>query len=92
MLFFTDRGKCFWLKVYDIPQGGRATRGRAIVNLIGCDPTERVEAFVSVSEFKDDHFIVMATKKGVVKKNTHPPKVGSSRTNEKRGLIIILVF
>ena len=68
MLFFTDRGKCFWLKVYDIPQGGRATRGRAIVNLIGCDPTERVEAFVSVSEFKDDHFIVMATKKGVVKK------------------------
>ena len=68
MLFFTDRGKCFWLKVYDIPQGGRATRGRAIVNLIGCDPTERVEAFVSVNEFKDDHFIVMATKKGVVKK------------------------
>ena len=68
MLFFTDRGKCFWLKVYDIPQGGRATRGRAIVNLIGCDPTERVEAFVSVGEFKDDHFIVMATKKGVVKK------------------------
>tara|TARA_B100001123_G_scaffold116141_1_gene135323 strand:- start:139 stop:2262 length:2124 start_codon:yes stop_codon:yes gene_type:complete len=68
MLFFTDRGKCFWLKVYDIPQGGRATRGRAIVNLIGCDPSERVEAFVSVSEFKDDHYIVMATKKGVVKK------------------------
>ena len=68
MLFFTDRGKCFWLKVYDIPQGGRATRGRAIVNLIGCDPSERVEAFVSVGEFKDDHYIVMATKKGVVKK------------------------
>ncbi|MBE77205.1 MAG: DNA gyrase subunit A [Candidatus Marinimicrobia bacterium] len=68
MLFFTDRGKCFWLKVYDIPQGGRATRGRAIVNLIGCDPSERVEAFVSVNEFKEDHFIVMATKKGVVKK------------------------
>ena len=68
MLFFTDRGKCFWLKVYDIPQGGRATRGRAIVNLIGCDPNERVEAFVSVSDFKDDEFIVMATKKGVVKK------------------------
>ena len=68
MLFFTDRGKCFWLKVYDIPQGGRATRGRAIVNLIGCDPSERVEAFVSVSDFKDDEFIVMATKKGIVKK------------------------
>ena len=68
MLFFTDRGRCFWLKVYDIPQGGRATRGRAIVNLIGCDPSERVEAFVSVSDFKDDEFIVMATKKGIVKK------------------------
>ena len=68
MLFFTDQGKCYWLKVYDIPQGGRATRGRAIVNLIGCDPSERVEAFVSVGEFKEDHYIVMATKKGVVKK------------------------
>ena len=68
MLFFTDKGKCFWLKVYDIPQGGRATRGRAIVNLIGCDPSERIEAFVSVNEFDDKHFIVMATKKGVVKK------------------------
>ena len=68
MLFFTDKGKCFWLKVYDIPQGGRATRGRAIVNLIGCDPSERIEAFVSVNEFDDNHFIVMATKKGVIKK------------------------
>jgi len=68
MLFFTDRGKCFWLKVYDIPQGGRATRGRAIVNLIGCDPSERVEAFVSVNEFKEDRYIVMATKKGAIKK------------------------
>ena len=68
MLFFTDRGKCFWLKVYDIPQGGRATKGRAIINLIGCDPSEKVEAFVSVGEFDDNHFIVMATKKGVIKK------------------------
>ena len=68
MLFFTDKGKCFWLKVYDIPQGGRATRGRAIVNLIGCNPAEKVEAFVSVNEFDDKHFIVMATKKGIIKK------------------------
>ena len=68
MLFFTDMGKCYWLKVYDIPQGGRATRGRAIVNLIGCDPGERVEAFVSVKDFDDDHYIVMSTKKGVIKK------------------------
>ncbi|MBT4064973.1 MAG: DNA gyrase subunit A, partial [Candidatus Marinimicrobia bacterium] len=44
MLFFTDKGKCYWLKVYDIPQGGRATRGRAVVNLIGCEPGEQVKA------------------------------------------------
>ena len=68
MLFFTDKGKCYWLKVYDIPQGGRAARGRAIVNLIGCEPDEKVEAFVSVKEFDDQHYIVMATEKGVVKK------------------------
>ena len=68
MLFFTDKGKCYWLKVYDIPQGGRAARGRAIVNLIGCEPNEKVEAFVSVKEFDDSHYIVMATKKGIVKK------------------------
>ena len=68
MLFFTDQGKCYWLKVYDIPQGGRATRGRAIVNLIGCDPGEKVEAFVSVKEFDDNHYIVMATRNGIIKK------------------------
>ena len=68
MLFFTDKGKCYWLKVYDIPQGGRAARGRAIVNLIGCEPNEKVEAFVSVKEFDDQHYIVMATEKGIVKK------------------------
>ena len=68
MLFFTDSGKCHWLKVYDIPQGGRATRGRAIVNLIGCEPGEKVEAFVSVKDFDDQHFIVIATRNGLVKK------------------------
>jgi len=68
MLFFTDKGKCYWLKVYDIPQGGRAARGRAIVNLIGCAPDEKVEAFVSVRDFDDDRYIVMATQKGIVKK------------------------
>ena len=68
MLFFTDTGKCYWLKVYDIPQAGRASRGRAIVNLIGCNPEDRVEAFVSVKEFDDNHYIVMATRNGVIKK------------------------
>tara|TARA_Y100000588_G_scaffold393231_2_gene508230 strand:+ start:29515 stop:32019 length:2505 start_codon:yes stop_codon:yes gene_type:complete len=68
ILFFTDRGKCYWLKVYDIPQGGRAARGRAIVNLIGCEPGEKVEAFAGVKEFDDNHYVVMATEKGIVKK------------------------
>ena len=68
MLFFTNLGKCYWLKVYDIPQGGRATKGRAIVNLIGCEPGEKVEAFVSVKEFNETHYIVMATRNGLVKK------------------------
>ena len=68
LLFFTDKGKCYWLKAYDIPQGGRATLGRAVVNLIGCEPGEKVEAFVSVKTFDDQHYIAMATQKGIVKK------------------------
>ncbi|MBT6517763.1 MAG: DNA gyrase subunit A [Candidatus Marinimicrobia bacterium] len=85
MLFFTDQGKCYWLKVYDIPQGGRATRGRAIVNLIGCAPGEKVEAFVSVKEFDDDHYIAMATRNGIVKK-TVLSAYGNPR---KRGIYAI---
>ncbi|MBC8197878.1 MAG: DNA gyrase subunit A [Candidatus Marinimicrobia bacterium] len=68
ILFFTDQGKCYWLKVYDIPTGGRTARGRAAVNLIGCDPGERIKAFVSVKEFNDTDFVAMATKKGIVKR------------------------
>ena len=80
ILFFTDKGKCYWLKVYDIPQGGRATLGRAVVNLIGCEPGERVEAFVSVKEFDDSHSIVMCTKNGLVKKT-----VLSAYSNPRKG-------
>jgi len=68
ILFFTDRGKCYWLKVHEIPPGGRAARGRAIVNLLGTEPGEKVKAFVSVKTFDDNKFIVMATKKGMIKK------------------------
>lgn len=70
LLFFTDKGKCYWLKAYDIPQGGRATLGRAVVNLIGCEPGEKIEAFVSVKNFDDQHYIVMATQKGIIKKTS----------------------
>jgi DNA gyrase subunit A len=68
ILFFTDQGKCYWLKVHEIPPGGRASRGRAIVNLIRCQSGEKVEAFVSVKKFDDQRFIMMATQKGIVKK------------------------
>ena len=56
MLFFTDTGKCYWLKVHQIPQASRTSQGRAIVNLIGCETEDRVQAFVSVKEFKDNNY------------------------------------
>lgn len=68
LLFFTDRGRCYWLKVHEVPQGGRAARGRAIINLVECEPGERVEAFVTVKEFDEKRFIIMGTEKGIVKK------------------------
>ncbi len=81
ILFFTDQGKCHWVKVYDIPEGGRAAKGRAIVNLIQCEPDEKVNAFIAVKDFSEDHYVVMATEKGKVKKTTlsaysHPRKKG----------------
>ncbi|MFQ6673190.1 MAG: DNA gyrase subunit A, partial [Fidelibacterota bacterium] len=90
MLFFTDRGKCYWLKVHEIPPGGRATKGRAIVNLINCEPGERVEAFVSVHEFDDRRFIIMSTERGMVKKTrlsaySHPRKGGIYAVDIREG-------
>ena len=70
MLFFTDRGKCHWMKVHEIPPGQRTSQGRAIVNLIGCEPGEKVKAFVSVKEFNDTDYIVMATKNGIIKRTS----------------------
>tara|TARA_B100000745_G_scaffold19143_1_gene13385 strand:- start:4091 stop:6574 length:2484 start_codon:yes stop_codon:yes gene_type:complete len=81
ILFFTDSGKCHWVKVYDIPEGGRAAKGRAVVNLIECEPNEKVNAFIAVKDFSEDHYVVMATEKGKVKKTalsaySHPRKKG----------------
>ena len=69
MLFFTNTGKCFWLKVHQIPQASRTSQGRAIVNLIGCDPNEKVNAFVSVKDFSEEQYLVMCTKKGLIKRS-----------------------
>ncbi|MCF7826876.1 MAG: DNA gyrase subunit A [Candidatus Marinimicrobia bacterium] len=68
ILFFTDRGKCHWLRVHEIPQAGKATRGRALINLLGVDQGENVQAYIAVREYAEDLFITMATSKGLVKK------------------------
>ncbi|MDR0306006.1 MAG: DNA gyrase subunit A [Chitinispirillales bacterium] len=68
ILFFTNTGRCYWLKVYKIPEVGRNSRGRPIVNLIDLKPGEKIAAFVPVREFDDKHFIVTATEKGVINK------------------------
>ncbi|GAM08487.1 DNA gyrase subunit A [Geobacter sp. OR-1] len=69
LMFFTDAGRCYWMKVYEIPEGGRATRGKAIVNLLNLNPGEKISAILSVKEFSEDRYIMMATRQGVVKKS-----------------------
>jgi DNA gyrase subunit A len=68
ILFFTDKGKCFWLKVHTIPQIGKTGKGRAIVNMIQVSKDEKVTAFINVKEFSDTQYLMMATRKGLVKK------------------------
>jgi len=68
LLIFTSLGKVYWLKVYQIPQAGRAAKGKAIVNLVNIAPGERVAAILPVKEFTEDRFVVMAMKKGIIKK------------------------
>ena len=75
MLFFTQKGKCFWMRVYEIPEGSRISKGRAIQNLINIEQDDRVKAFICTQDLKDEdyinnHFVIMATKKGQVKKTS----------------------
>ncbi len=70
ILFFTDQGNVFWLKVHEIPRGGRLARGKAIVNLLQLSRNEKISAFVPVSDFEEDSYLMMATRRGMVKK-TH---------------------
>lgn len=70
MLFFTEKGKCFWLKVYDIPEGARNTKGRAVQNILNIDPEDKIKAFINVKDLSQpDKFIVLCTKKGIIKKS-----------------------
>jgi len=73
MLFFTQKGKCFWMRVYEIPEGSKTAKGRAIQNLINIEQDDKVKAFICTHDLKDEdyinnHYVIMATKKGQVKK------------------------
>ncbi|RUA10665.1 MAG: DNA gyrase subunit A, partial [Flavobacteriia bacterium] len=75
MLFFTQKGKCFWMRVYEIPEGSRTSKGRAIQNLINIEMDDKVKAFICTQDLKDEdyvnsHYVIMATKKGIVKKTS----------------------
>ena len=75
MLLFTQKGKCYWLKVYEIPEGNRTSKGRAIQNILMIDPDDSVKAYINVRTLKDEdfinnNFIMMVTRKGVVKKTS----------------------
>ena len=69
ILFFTNLGRCHWLKVYELPQGGRATRGRPVVNMLQLDKDEKVSAMVPVRDFEGENYLVMVTRKGQVVRN-----------------------
>ncbi|MDR0954523.1 MAG: DNA gyrase subunit A [Rikenellaceae bacterium] len=75
MLFFTEKGRCYWLKVYNIPEGARASKGRAIQNVIQIEPDDRVRAYINVKgltdpEYVNNNFIIMATRSGIIKKTS----------------------
>jgi len=75
MLFFTQKGKCFWMRVFEIPEGSRTSKGRAIQNLINIEQDDKVKAFICTQDLKDEdyvnsHYVIMATKKGTVKKTS----------------------
>ena len=81
ILFFTNTGKCHWKKVHEIPEGGRYSRGKSIANLLSLGKDERVTAFVATKDFPEDRYLIMATRRGVVKKTqlsafSHPRRGG----------------
>lgn len=75
MLFFTQNGRCFWLKVYEVPEGSKASKGRAIQNVLNIDANDKVKAYINVKKLNDEdyinsNFIILATKRGIVKKTS----------------------
>ena len=85
MLFFTQKGKVFWMRVFEVPEGGKNSKGRAIQNLIHIEQDDKVKAFLVTRDLKDEdyvnsHYVIMATKKGQVKK-TSLEQYSRPRTN-----------
>ena len=80
IMFFTQQGRCYWLKVHEVPESGRASRGRSILNLLEKEKNDTITAFITVKEYTDDKFLVMATKNGTVKKT-----VLSAYANVRKG-------
>jgi len=75
LLFFTEQGRCFWLRVFEIPEGNRTSKGKAIVNLINIPQDDKVRAFINTKDIKDEeyvnsHYVVLCTTKGIIKKTT----------------------
>ncbi len=90
ILFFTPMGHCHWLRVHEIPQAGRAAKGKAIVNLLQVNKGDTVATFITARDFDDEHYVVMATRKGVVKKTrlsaySHPRRGGIRAINIDKG-------
>jgi len=95
LLFFTEKGKCFWLPVYQIPEGDKTSKGRAIQNMVQIPPDDKVRAIIDVKDFKDEeylkkHYIVLCTKKGIIKKTdladfSRPRQTGINAINILEG-------
>ena len=90
LLFFTDKGRCHWLKVYELPQAGKGAKGRAIVNLLQLEKDEKIRAILNVKQFDDEHYVIMATRKGQIKKTVlsaygNPRKGGINAINIRPG-------
>ena len=92
MMFFTEMGRCYWLKVYQIPEGTRASKGRAIQNVIQIEPGDKVRAYINVKnlndrDFVENNFLVMCTKRGIIKKTTLED-YSRPRTNGVKAIVI----
>jgi len=85
ILFFTSAGKCYWLKVHEIPQGGKLAKGKPIVNLLALQEGEKVAAMLPVRKFDDQHYIILCTRQGTIKKT-----VLSAFSNPRKGGIIAI--